>query len=69
MWIKNEPLDGENSLRIYLVLLTASRGLPTCVQLLLAETGDFWRGSAMANLRFGKAVAFTLSLLHISTQG
>jgi len=33
------------------LMLAASRGLPTCVQLLLAEAGDFWRGSAMANLR------------------
>jgi len=33
------------------LMLAASRGLPTCVQLLLAEAGDFWRGTAMANLR------------------
>ena len=31
---------------------TASRGLSTCVELLLAEAGDYERGAAMANLRF-----------------
>ena len=47
--------------------LTASRGLPTCVQLLLAEAGDFWRGSAMANLRF-EINCFTFLSISFSTQ-
>jgi len=33
------------------LMLAASRGLSTCVELLLAEAGDYERGAAMANLR------------------